>query len=80
MLGLTLVFALIEPYAGNHLGVTAENRIYYALSGDVLLLASFIVLGGDFWDKVRALFVHRAKAHFPQTPYAEETSASVKET
>jgi hypothetical protein len=23
------------------------------------------VLGGDFWDKVRALFVHDARALFP---------------
>lgn len=71
MLGLTLVLALVEPYAGSYLGVSAENRVFYALSGDVLLLASFIVLGGDFWDKVRALFVHGAKAHFPQTSNAE---------
>jgi hypothetical protein len=48
MLGLTLIFALVEPYAGGYFGVTAENRVFYALSGDVLLLASFIVLGGDF--------------------------------
>lgn len=77
MLGLTFFFALAEPYVGDYLGVSAENRIYYALSGDVLLLASFIVLGGDFWDKIRALFVHEAKVHFPQTPHAEKTSAAV---
>ncbi len=75
MLGLTLIFAVVEPYAGSHLGVTAQNRVVYALCGDVLLLASFFVLGGDFWDKIRALFVHTAKAHFPQTPHAEERQA-----
>lgn len=79
MLGLPLIFALIEPYVGGYLGVTVQNRVYYALSGDVLLLASFFVLGGDFWDKVRALFVHTAKAHFAQTAHAAEPSASAKE-
>jgi hypothetical protein len=32
---------------------------------DVMLVASFFVLGGDFWDKFRALFVHGARAVFP---------------
>ena len=35
--------------------------------GDLLLLTSLFVLGGDFWDKLRALFFHQAKAVFPQT-------------
>ncbi len=75
MLGLPVLFALVEPYAGSHLGVTAQNRIVYALSGDVMLLVSFFVLGGDFWDKIRALFVHSAKAHFPRAPHAEDRLA-----
>jgi hypothetical protein len=34
----------------------------YVIGGDVLLISSLFVLGGDFWDKVRALFVYDAKA------------------
>jgi hypothetical protein len=30
-----------------------------------MLFASLFVLGGDFWDKVRSLFVHGATARFP---------------
>jgi hypothetical protein len=75
MLALPLVFAFVEPYIGSHLGVTAQNQIVYALGGDALLLASFFVLGGDFWDKIRALFVHTAKAHFPQAQHAKERQA-----
>lgn len=37
---------------------------------DVMLIASFFVLGGDFWDKFRALFVHGATATFPAKPGA----------
>ena len=29
-------------------------------------IASLFVLGGDFWDKLRALFVRDAKAVFPE--------------
>ena len=35
-----------------------------ALGGDLLLLASLFVLGGDFWDKIRSLFIYDAKADF----------------
>jgi hypothetical protein len=31
------------------------------------LLVSLFVLGGDFWDKLRALFIGEAKAVFPKT-------------
>jgi hypothetical protein len=33
--------------------------------GDLMFVASFFVLGGDFWDKLRALFIQGAKAQFP---------------
>ena len=29
--------------------------------GDVMFVASFFVLGGDFWDKISALFIHNAR-------------------
>ena len=29
------------------------------------LVASILVLGGDFWDKIRALFIREAKVQFP---------------
>jgi hypothetical protein len=35
-----------------------------AIIWDGIFLGSFFVLGGDFWDKVRALFVYDAKAVF----------------
>jgi hypothetical protein len=38
---------------------------------DIVLMASFFVLGGDFWDKQRALFVRSARAILPAAPRAE---------
>jgi hypothetical protein len=33
--------------------------------GDVLLIGSLFVFGGEFWDKQRSLFFHGARAEFP---------------
>jgi hypothetical protein len=44
----------------------AEHRILIALAFDFIFVCSFFVLGGDFWDKLRALFVHKAKTSFPE--------------
>ena len=30
-------------------------------------IVSFFVLGGDFWEKFRALFIYEAKALIPDT-------------
>lgn len=32
---------------------------------DAMFVASFFVLGGDFWDKIRALFIYGATVTFP---------------
>ncbi|MGD1986316.1 MAG: hypothetical protein PVH74_11575 [Desulfobacterales bacterium] len=34
--------------------------------GIFFFVASFFILGGDFWDKFRALFIYEAKAQIPK--------------
>ena len=65
MFVIPLIFAAIDPYLGSQLGVNTSNRLVFALAGDALLLSSVFVLGGNFWDKIRSLFVHDATAVFP---------------
>jgi hypothetical protein len=65
MFVLPLLFGWLEPYILTLLPGYAPNRIIYNISGDVMFIFSFFVLGGDFWDKLQALFVHGAKAIFP---------------
>jgi Kef-type K+ transport system membrane component KefB len=48
-------------YITNHIPSYEENRYAISIVGDIVLIASLIVLGGDFWDKLRGLFVHKAK-------------------
>ncbi|MEI7501045.1 MAG: hypothetical protein WCK84_11440 [Bacteroidota bacterium] len=39
-------------------------RYFIVILADAIFLASLFVLGGDFWDKLRALFIFTAKARF----------------
>lgn len=64
MFVLPFLLALVTPYATDFWAGFEAFRIQLGLAGDLLLLASLFVLGGDFWDKIRSLFVHDAKAQF----------------
>ena len=63
---LPLLFGWASPYLGHHLPGFDEHPLTFAIAGDVVLLISLFVLGGDFWDKLRALFVRGARAVFPE--------------
>jgi len=62
-----IAFGWLTPYAFHHLPGYETYSFVYGLPGDLLLIASLFVLGGEFWDKLRALFVHGAKARFPES-------------
>ena len=62
---LPLLFGWVSIYVANLIPGFIEHRIAFAVTGDLMLLTSLFVLGGDFWDKVRALFVHGARAQLP---------------
>jgi hypothetical protein len=59
------LYAWIASYAPSWLPENYVLRVGVNLGLDLVTLASLFVLGGDFWDKVRALFVHDARALFP---------------
>ena len=59
-----LLFGWLTPYVGDLVPFHEANRIVLAIVGDVFLVSSLFVLGGAFWDKIRALFVHDARAQF----------------
>jgi len=61
MFMLPVLFGWLTPYVSGLMPDLQSHLIAYAIAGDALLLASLFVLGGDFWDKVRALFVYDAK-------------------
>jgi len=55
------------PYLHHYLPGFDTHPMRWHVGGDVVFVASFFVLGGEFWDKLRGLFVHGARAVFPST-------------
>ena len=65
---LPLITIYITAYIPHWLQVNPFLLLYVNLVADILFLSSLFVLGGDFWDKLRALFVYEAQVQFPATP------------
>ena len=61
---IPLLAGFLLPYLWNHLPFVQYNLLWFVISGDVLLLCSLFVLGGDFWDKLRGLFFRSAKIQY----------------
>jgi hypothetical protein len=66
MFFLPFVTTLLLTYFGPILPGGREASATYLKVGDLIQIISLFVLGGDFWDKLRALFVRDAKAVFPE--------------
>jgi len=67
MFTLPLLLGWLGPYVRHHLPGFESHAMLWHVGGDLVFFASLIVLGGEFWDKLRALFVHGAWAVFPRT-------------
>ena len=63
LVGATL-YAWIASYVPSWLPEDYALQVCANFGLDLITLASLFVLGGDFWDKVRALFLHDARAVF----------------
>jgi hypothetical protein len=68
MFVLPIVFGWLGPYGAHRIPGYESHRFVVSLIGDVMFIASLFVLGGDFWDKIRALFHHSARAQFNGQP------------
>jgi hypothetical protein len=68
MFGIPLLFALMSGYIADHIPGLTQNPLPYAIAGDITLIFSLFVLGGDFWDKVQALFLYDAKVVVDEEP------------
>jgi len=64
MFVLPIVFGWLGPYGAHKIPGYETHRFVVSLIGDLMFVASFFVLGGDFWDKIRSLFTLSAKAQF----------------
>jgi len=55
----------IISYMPHWLPDSSPWRLWVCIASDAMFLVSLFVLGGDFWDKLRALFIREARAVFP---------------
>lgn len=61
MFFIPLVPTYLQAYWPQWLPDSSPLRWQVKVAADVLFLASFFVLGGDFWDKLHALFTREAR-------------------
>lgn len=62
---LPLLFGWLVAYSPESVPFYVAHRTAVNVAGDLTLLASLVVLGGGFWDKLTALFLYDAKAQLP---------------
>jgi hypothetical protein len=65
LFGLPLLFAWLAPYIPQMFPGYDIQPLWVNIVGDLLLVSSLFVLGGDFWDKMSSLFIHEARAQIP---------------
>jgi len=62
---LPILYGWLAPYVQTIIPGYDFQGLIVNIIGDVMLVSSFFVLGGGFWDKIRSLFVHTASVKFP---------------
>ena len=60
MFTLPLLFAWLGPYLEYWMPDRQVQSPFLIVCGDVLFVCSLLVLGGQFWEKLRALFIWKA--------------------
>lgn len=63
---IPILFGWLSVYMANFIPGFTTYPLPYILGGDLMLLASLYILGGNFWDKIRGLFIHDARMHFSE--------------
>ena len=57
MIVLPLLLAWLGPYFAYHIPGYETTRGMVSILSDFLFVTRLFVLGGEFWDKIRALFI-----------------------
>ena len=62
---IPILVGLFLPYFTHLIPSYEEYRNLINAIGDIVLLTSLFVLGGDFWDKLRSLFIYGSNVILP---------------
>jgi hypothetical protein len=66
MFVLPLLPWYVLAYAPQLIPPDGGIRLYICLASEFCFWSSLFVLGGDFWDKLRSLFIYEARVVIPQ--------------
>ena len=66
MFGLPIVIGWAGPYLFHFIPGLHDLPFWSYTISDFIFIASFMVLGGNFWDKLRGLFIYSAKIQFSE--------------
>ncbi len=61
---IPVFFGWAAPYFQELLPGLTQRRLAFAIVGDVTLIVALCTMGGQFWDKLRALFRYEARVIF----------------
>jgi len=61
LFALSIIFDLLVPYFPGIFVDWKSNPVLWSIVGDVGIIVSFFTLGGEFWNKVMALFSYDAR-------------------
>jgi hypothetical protein len=65
MFVVPLLIGHLSPYVADVLPWHAERELQISIASDIVFVSSLFVLGGEFWDKLRGLFIHEAGMTLP---------------
>jgi hypothetical protein len=65
LFAIPILFGWLSPYLSGLVPELVTEAVAFGIAGDLLLLVSLFVLGGDFWDRLRALFIYDARVQMP---------------
>jgi len=58
---LPILFGLLLPYLDLEFHFMQDIPFFLYPVSDLMIISSLFILGGNFWDKLRSLYIHRAK-------------------
>lgn len=62
---IPLILAWITPYTSEIWPLFGRNTVRDGIIADIAIIVGLLLLGGGFWEKLRALFVREATVVFP---------------
>jgi len=63
---IPVLLAWIGPYLSEYIPDWSHINIIVAIGGDILFMLGLFILGGEFWDKLHALFRYDATVMIPR--------------